>query len=47
MCGSGVYAELINQRFAATMKKLKFPGMPSLDSSRFMPPCPSGQMGLF
>jgi DNA repair photolyase len=48
MTGTGVFADLIRQRFAAAVKRLQFPGMPEFDCSRFAPPAqPCRQIPLF
>ena len=48
MCGTGVYAELIQKRFALALERLSFPGMPGFDSSRFRVPGKSApQLELF
>ncbi len=38
MTGSGVYADLIRQRFHGAVKRLGFPGMPEFDCGAFGPP---------
>jgi DNA repair photolyase len=48
MTGTGVFADLVRQRFAAALKRLQFPGMPEFNCGRFAPPaeaCP--QLPLF
>jgi DNA repair photolyase len=48
MRGTGKYADLLAQRFRLTMKKLTFPGSPSLNSDLFKPiPYLTGQLDLF
>ena len=50
MRGTGVFADLIAQRFRLAGKRLAFPGLPKLDTDRFRPPKPanrSGQLELF
>jgi DNA repair photolyase len=38
MTGSGVFADLIRQRFDAAVKQLAFPGLPAFDCASFAPP---------
>lgn len=38
MTGTGVFADLIRQRFAAASRRLQFPGMPEFDCGLFAPP---------
>ena len=38
MSGTGVFADLIRQRFAAALKRLQFPGMPEFNRALFSPP---------
>lgn len=38
MTGSGVFADLIKQRFDAAVKQLAFPGLPAFDCASFAPP---------
>ena len=54
MTGTGLFAELIGQRFAITCKRLGLDGRdsggrqsPDLDSTQFRPPSAAGQMTLF
>lgn len=47
MRGTGQYADLIANRFALAVKRLRFPGDPQLDISLFRPPVGDGQMQLF
>jgi len=47
MRGTGVFADLMEQRFKLAVKKLKFPGGSELRSDLFTAPHPYGQMGLF
>lgn len=48
MTGTGVYAELINQRFKNAVRKTGFPGLPELDCSLFqVPRAAEPQMSLF
>ena len=54
MSGTGTYAELLRQRFTITCRRLGLNGKdhggreaPDLDTSRFLPPAPQGQLRLF
>src|SRR5437879_9860794 len=53
MTGTGLFAELIEQRFDIACRRFGLNGHgagrkpPSLDCSRFRPPCAAGQMPLF
>lgn len=48
MRGTGVYAQLIQQRFATALARLSFEGMPAFDCSQFRVPRPSApQLELF
>jgi len=47
MRGTGVFADLMEQRFKLAYKKLKFPGGSELQSDIFIAPHPYGQLGLF
>ncbi len=47
MRGTGVFADLMEQRFKLAVKKLNFPGIAELRSDLFIAPHPYGQMGLF
>jgi len=48
MTGTGIFAQLIEQRYRSVMKKLSFPGIPELDCNQFRPPTSTtGQMSLF
>lgn len=47
MRGTGVFAELVEKRFSIAYKRLKFPGMPEFDSSRFISPGSDKQFSLF
>src|SRR6184192_396062 len=53
MTGTGAFAELIEKRFDIACRRLGLNGHgagrkpPSLDCSRFRPPCAAGQMSLF
>ncbi len=48
MRGTGPVAELLARRFRLAMKRLGFPGFPTLDSSGFISPAPErGQLPLF
>ena len=54
MTGTGLFAELIGQRFAIACKRLGLDGRdsggresPDLDSTQFRPPSAAGQMTLF
>ena len=48
MRGTGPVAELLAKRFRLTVKRLGFPGFPTLDSSGFVAPAPDrGQLALF
>lgn len=47
MSGTGVYAELLAQRFRLACRRLGFPGLPGLRSDGFRPPSPHGQLSLF
>ena len=54
MSGTGTYAALLRQRFTITCKRLGLNGkdhggreVPDLDTSRFRPPAPQGQLRLF
>ena len=47
MRGEGPFADLIAQRFRKAEARLGFPGMPPLDTSRFIPPrkiTPQGEL---
>ena len=43
MQGTGLYADLIRQRFEISQRRLKFPGYQALDKSLFQPPVCAGQ----
>jgi len=45
MRGEGAWAQMLAQRFRLAVRRLGFPGLPSLDCSRFQPP--GGQLKLF
>ncbi len=45
--GSGVLAELLQRRFSVALRRLAFPGIPTLDCGRFQPPNNSPQLDLF
>jgi len=53
MTGTGIFAELIEKRFDLACRRFGLNGHgagrkpPSLDCSRFRPPCAAGQMSLF
>ncbi len=48
MTGTGVFADLIRQRFAASLKRLQFPGMPEFNCTLFSPPAEARpQLPLF
>ena len=47
MTGTGLYANMLNQRFQLAMKKLSFPGLVPFNSKLFRPPMQGGQMDLF
>ena len=48
MRGTGPVAELLAKRFRLAVKRLGFPGFPTLDSSGFVAPAPErGQLALF
>ncbi|BAZ93822.1 radical SAM protein [Thiohalobacter thiocyanaticus] len=48
MRGTGIFADLLAQRFGKAYRRLDFPGAPSLDCSRFRPPREeTPQLGLF
>lgn len=48
MRGEGPFADLIAARFARARQRLGFDGLPSLDATRFVPPCkPTPQDDLF
>ena len=48
MRGTGIFAELIQQRFAVVKKRLQFPGMPAFNTELFTMPDQTGnQMTLF
>jgi DNA repair photolyase len=47
MTGTGLYADMIKQRYRLAMKKLGFPGMPEFNISAFSPFRLAGQMDLF
>jgi len=53
MTGTGIFAELIEKRFDIACRRFGLNGHgagrkpPSLDCSRFRPPCAAGQMSLF
>jgi len=54
MTGTGLFADLLGQRFAIACKRLGLDGRdrggrepPDLDTSRFRPPPATGQMSLF
>ena len=50
MRGTGIFADLIAQRFKLAKKRLGFAGTPQLDTQQFCPPTPvnhSGQLALF
>jgi|CXWL01.1.fsa_nt_gi DNA repair photolyase len=47
MTGTGLYANMLNQRFQLAMKKLSFPGLAPFNSMLFRPPMQGGQMDLF
>jgi len=48
MRGTGVFAELIQQRFTAAEKRLNFSGMPAMNTKLFtLPEQPGNQMTLF
>jgi DNA repair photolyase len=48
MTGTGVFAELVRQRFERALKRLAFPGMPAFDCDSFAPPVASRpQLELF
>ncbi|ATJ82042.1 PA0069 family radical SAM protein [Halomonas beimenensis] len=42
--GQGVFAELLEQRFRATRRRLGFPGLPALDTTAFRPPRRQGEL---
>ena len=47
MRGTGPVAKLLARRFRLAVKRLGFPGLPTLDSSGFVPPAPErGQLSL-
>jgi DNA repair photolyase len=43
MHGTGPFAELLNQRFRVAARRLGFPGLPPLDTRRFVAPPPPGK----
>ena len=45
--GTGAFAELIASRFRLATKRLGFPGIGTLDRTRFRPPNVTGQLDLF
>jgi len=47
MRGTGVYADLLAQRFHLAMKKFDFPGLPPYNTGLFRSPSLSGQRDLF
>lgn len=48
MTGTGVFAELIGQRFGQAVKRLAFPGLPAFDCEAFAPPAEQRpQLDLF
>lgn len=47
MTGTGPYADMIAQRFAAAKKRLGFAPLPSLETKYFRSPSDSAQLGLF
>lgn len=49
MRGSGIWAQLLAQRFAVAARKagLQLRSRPELDTTRFVPPSPDGQQSLF
>lgn len=47
MVGTGIFADLLAQRFKVAMKKLAFPGLPELNANIFKPPSVSGQLDMF
>jgi DNA repair photolyase len=48
MTGTGVFADLIRQRFAVALKRLQFPGMPEFNCGLFAPPAEARrQLPLF
>jgi hypothetical protein len=48
MTGSGVFADVIRQRFRRALKRLDFPGMPDFDCTQFTRPAEAPpQLSLF
>ncbi len=47
LSGTGVFADLLGQRFSRAARRLGFRDRPPLDISRFRPPALDGQLDLF